>query len=262
MPWRPTGPDRPGSLSPALPRPTMQSAAVRPLNFLLWVSSAMAAHSPQRALSRYSDSMTIPLIDLAGQYASIREEIAEALDALISSQRFILGPEVEALEADLASYVGVRHAIGVASGTDALLLSLKALDADPGSAVVVPSFTFFASAGAVWNAGFRPVFCDVDPDTFNVTPETLEAAWTDRTVAVVVVHLFGQMADMVPIRALAHSRGAFVLEDAAQAIGARSCSGSAGSVGDAGAFSFFPTKNLGGFGDGGLVTTQVSAFAD
>ena len=206
--------------------------------------------------------MTIPLIDLAGQYESIREEIAEALETVISSQRFILGPEVEALEADVASYIGVRHAIGVASGTDALLLPLKALDADPGSAVVVPSFTFFASAGAVWNAGLRPVFCDVDPDTFNATPETLEAAWTDETAAVVVVHLFGQMADIVPIRELAHSRGAFVLEDAAQAIGARSLSGSAGSMGDAGAFSFFPTKNLGGFGDGGLVTTQDDALSD
>ena len=206
--------------------------------------------------------MTIPLLDLTGQYASIQEEIAEALDAVISSQRFILGAEVEAVEAEVGSYIGVRHAIGVASGTDALLLPLKALDAEPGSDVIVPSFTFFASAGAVWNAGFRPVFCDVDPHTFNVTPETLETAWTDRTVAVVVVHLFGQMADMVPVRALAHSRGAFVLEDAAQAIGARSCSGSAGSVGDAGAFSFFPTENLGGFGDGGLVTTQDDAFSD
>ena len=147
--------------------------------------------------------MTIPLIDLAAQYACIREEIAEALDAVISSQRFVLGPEVEALEAEIASYIGVSQAIGVASGTDALLLPLKALDAEPGSAVIVPSFTFFASAGAVWNAGFRPVFCEVDPHTFNVTPETLEAAWTDSTVAVVVVHLFGQMADMVPIRTLA-----------------------------------------------------------
>jgi len=206
--------------------------------------------------------MTVPLIDLTRQYESIREEAQSAMDRVLDSQRFILGPEVQALEEEMAEYVGAAHAIGVASGTDALLLSLQALDADPGSAVIVPSFTFFATAGAAWNAGLRPVFCDVDPDTFNVTAETMDAVWTDDTVAVVPVHLFGQMADIGPIRELAASRDAFVLEDAAQAVGASGPGGTAGSAGDACAFSFFPTKNLGAFGDGGMVTTNADEHAD
>jgi dTDP-4-amino-4,6-dideoxygalactose transaminase len=205
---------------------------------------------------------SIPLLDLQAQYASIRDELDEAVQRVVERQTFVLGPEVEALEEEIAAYVGVRHAIGVASGTDALLLPLKALDAEPGAHVIVPSFTFFATAGAVWNAGFRPVFCDVDPRTFNVTAETLDAAWTDRTVAVIPVHLFGRAAPMREIMELATKRGAFVLEDAAQAIGARGPAGAAGAVGDAGAFSFFPTKNLGGFGDGGLVTTNDPVLAE
>ena len=207
-------------------------------------------------------TMNVPFMDLTSQYESIREEVSAAVDTVIGSQHFILGPEVGALEAEMASYTGAGHAVGVASGTDALLLPLKALAAEPDSDVIVPSFTFFATAGAVWNAGFRPVFCDVDPDSFNLTAEALEAVWTDRTVAVVPVHLFGQMADMSPILELAKSRGAFVLEDAAQAIGAKSEVGAAGTVGDAGAFSFFPTKNLGGFGDGGLITTNDEALGE
>lgn len=192
----------------------------------------------------------------------MKAELDSAVLRVVASQGFILGPEVEALERELAAYLGVKHAIGCASGTDALLLPLKALGAEPGSHVLIPSFTFFATAGAVWNAGFRPVFCDVEPDTFNVSAATLEAAWTPKTVAVIPVHLFGQMAPMAEIRALAADRGAFVLEDTAQAIGARSPEGMAGTVGDAGAYSFFPTKNLGGFGDGGLVTTNDDAHAD
>ncbi len=207
-------------------------------------------------------SPSVPLLDLTAQYRSIRNEVDAAVLAVLESQRFVLGPEVEALEAELADYLGVQHAVGCASGTDALLLALKALDAEPGSDVIVPSFTFFATAGAVWNAGLRPVFCDVDPDTFNVTAASMDAVWTDRTVAVVPVHLFGQMAAMAEIRTLAGLRGASVLEDAAQAIGARSPAGVAGSAGDAAAFSFFPTKNLGAFGDGGLVTTDDQALAE
>src|SRR5690606_14975796 len=157
---------------------------------------------------------------------------------------------------------GGAHAVGVARGTDALLLPLQALGAERGSDVIVPAFTFFATAGAVWNAGLRPVFCDVDPVHFNVTRETLEAAWTERTVAVVPVHLFGRTAPMDDIVALARERGAFVLEDAAQAIGASGPAGAAGAAGDAGAFSFFPTKNLGGFGDGGMVVTNDGALAE
>ncbi len=205
---------------------------------------------------------TIPFFDLTAQYASLQPDLDEAVLRVVRSQRFILGPEVEALEAELAAYLGVKHAIACASGSDALLLSLKALDAPAGSDVIVPAFTFFAGAGTVWNAGHRPVFCDVEPDTFNVSAETLAAAWTERTVAAVGVHLFGQMAPMGPIRELAAKRGAFVLEDCAQAIGARSTAGMAGGVGDAGAFSFFPTKNLGAFGDGGLVTVADDALAE
>jgi dTDP-4-amino-4,6-dideoxygalactose transaminase len=206
--------------------------------------------------------MNVPLLDLAPHYLSLKTELDAAVLRVVESQRFVLGPEVEALEAELAVYLGAKHAIGCASGTDALLLPLKALDAEPGSDVIVPSFTFFATAGAVWNAGFRPVFCDVDPETFNVTAATLDAVWTDRTVAVIPVHLFGQMAPMAEIGAWAEKKGVFVLEDAAQAIGARSADGMAGAVGDAGALSFFPSKNLGGFGDGGLVTTDDDALAD
>jgi dTDP-4-amino-4,6-dideoxygalactose transaminase len=204
----------------------------------------------------------VPLLDLKAQYASLRAELDEALGRVLESQGFVLGPEVDALERELAAYVGVRHAIGVASGTDALLLPLKVLDVEPGSDVLVPSFTFFATAGAVWNAGLRPVFCDVDPRSFNVTAATLEAARTDRTVAVIPVHLFGRTAPMGEIMAWARARGAFVLEDAAQAIGASGPEGPAGAVGNAGAFSFFPTKNLGAFGDGGLVATNDDALAE
>jgi dTDP-4-amino-4,6-dideoxygalactose transaminase len=206
--------------------------------------------------------MTVPLLDLAPQYQSLKADLDAAVLRVVESQRFVLGAEVDAFESELAAYLGVKHAIGCASGTDALLLPLKALDAEPGSDVLVPSFTFFATAGAVWNAGFRPVFCDVHPETFNVTAATLDAAWTDRTVAVIPVHLFGQMAPMAEIRAWAEKKGVFVLEDAAQAIGARSAEGMAGAVGDAGALSFFPSKNLGGFGDGGLVTTDDDDLAD
>ncbi len=206
--------------------------------------------------------MSVPFFDLTEQYRSVSGEVNEALKSVMEGQRFILGPEVKALEEEVAAFVGSTHAVGVASGTDALLLSLKALGAEPGSDVLLPSFTFFATAGAVWNTGLRPVFCDVDPTTFNVTAETLSAAWTDKTAAVIPVHLFGQMAPMREIRDLARDRGAFVLEDCAQAMGADSAMGKAGSVGNAGAFSFFPTKNLGGFGDGGMVTTSDVALAE
>ncbi len=160
-------------------------------------------------------SQQIPLLDLKAQYASIRDELDGAVARVVESQGFVLGPEVEAFEEEIARYVGVRHAVGVASGTDALLLPLEAIDAEPGSEVIVPSFTFFATAGAVWNAGLRPVFCDVDPETYNVSATTLEAVWSERTVAVVPVHLFGRTAPMGEIMELATARGAFVLEDAA-----------------------------------------------
>lgn len=222
----------------------------------------------------------VPLLDLKAQYATIRTEVEEALAEVMGSQAFVLGPVVEGFEAAMAQRVGVPHAVGCASGTDAILLPLRALESEPGHPppeVIVPAFTFFATAGAVWNAGFRPVFCDVDPGTFNVTADTLDAAWTPRTRAVVPVHLFGQMAPMEEILELAGERGAWVVEDAAQAVDAmRNVDGRpwdsalrgsdeearAGSMGDAGAFSFFPTKNLGGFGDGGLVTMGDERLAE
>ena len=221
--------------------------------------------------------MNVPFLDLSQQYESISAALDDAVAAVVRSQRFILGEPVERFETSLAKFLGVEYAVGCASGTDALLLPLRAFWSQSGDEVVIPSFTFFATAGAVWNAGFRPAFCDVDPVTFNVTAETVEAAWTERTRGVVPVHLYGQMAPMADLGAVAGDRGGFVIEDAAQAIGASQCEASegstlagraaaeavmAGATGDAGAFSFFPTKNLGGFGDGGLISTNDSALAE
>ena len=210
--------------------------------------------------------MNVPLLDLQAQYRSIADELDDAVMDVVRSQRFILGEPVERLETQIADRVGVPHAVGCASGTDALLLPLKALDLPPRSEVVVPSFTFFATAGAVWNAGLRPAFADIDPVTFNLTAESIERALTPETRAVVIVHLFGQMADMAPIMAVAEARGLAVIEDAAQSIDAEQEVGgewrAAGSLGTAGAFSFFPTKNLGGFGDGGMMTTGDDDLAD
>jgi dTDP-4-amino-4,6-dideoxygalactose transaminase len=206
--------------------------------------------------------LTVPLLDLTEQYSTISDEVNEAIRGVVASQRFILGPEVEALERAIATLVGASHAIGCASGTDALLLPLLSLEAPPDAEVVLPAFTFFATAGAVWNAGLRPAFCDVDADTYNVRRDLLEAAWSERTRVVVPVHLFGQMAPMAEVAALARERGAFVLEDAAQALGARADSAPVGALGDACALSFFPTKNLGGFGDGGMITTSDPRLAE
>jgi len=210
--------------------------------------------------------MSVPLLDLKAQYATIRAEIESAIGRVVEAQGFVMGPEVEAFEGAMAAYLGVPHAIGVASGTDALLLPLKALDPHPGDEVILPAFTFFATAGAAWNAGFKPVFCDVDPDSFNVTAETLDAAWSPRTRAAIPVHLFGQMAPMPEILEWAASRGVVLLEDAAQAVGARQRDGDgsrmAGAWAPVSAFSFFPTKNLGGFGDGGMVTALDDELAE
>jgi len=210
--------------------------------------------------------MPVPLLDLSKQYASIRAEVDAAIADTVASQQFIMGPGVARLESEVAGRTGARHAIGCASGTDAILLSIKALPLEPGAEVIVPAFTFFATAGAVWNAGFTPVFCDVDPDTFNVTAATLEAALTERTRVIVVVHLYGQMAEMQPILELAERRGLFVIEDAAQSIGARQQFNGgwaeSGTIGDTGCLSFFPTKNLGGFGDGGMILANDDVLAE
>jgi dTDP-4-amino-4,6-dideoxygalactose transaminase len=203
----------------------------------------------------------VPLLDLTEQYATIAQDVTRAVDSVVTSQRFILGPEVEALETELGAWLGAPYAVACASGTDALLLPLLALQAPSEAEVVVPTFTFFATAGAVWNAGLRPVFCDVDPQTFNVDVRSVESALTPSTRALIPVHLFGQLAPMQELKAVADGRGVFLLEDAAQAIGARDATSRAGTAGDAAAFSFFPSKNLGGFGDGGMITTSNEALA-
>ena len=203
----------------------------------------------------------VPLIDLKAQYASLRHEVRAAIDGVLESQRFILGPEVEALEQEIADYCGAGHAIGVSSGTDALLVSLMALDIGRGDEVVTTPFSFFATAGVVARLGARPVFVDIDPRTFNLDPAGLEAAISPRSKAIMPVHLYGQTADMDPILALADEAGVPVVEDAAQAIGADYRGRQAGTMGRLGCFSFFPTKNLGGFGDGGMVTTDDGELA-
>ncbi|MGH7461053.1 MAG: DegT/DnrJ/EryC1/StrS family aminotransferase [Longimicrobiales bacterium] len=210
--------------------------------------------------------MSVPMLDLGLQYAAIQDDLDRAIADVVRSQRFIMGPRVEQLETEIAQLTGARHAIACASGTDAILLSLRALELEPGSEVVVPSFTFFATAGAVWNAGLRPVFADIDPATYNLTAETVERALTPKTRALVVVHLYGQMADLQPLLELAERRNLHLIEDAAQSICARQqivgAWREAGTLGAAGCFSFFPSKNLGGFGDGGLITTQDDRLAE
>ncbi len=209
--------------------------------------------------------MTIPLLDLRAQFETIRDQVVPALMEAVEGQRFIMGEQVGRLEEAVAELVGVPFAIACASGTDALLLSLKALALEPGDEVITTPFTFFATAGAIHNAGGTPVFVDIDPVTFNIEVGGVEAAITERTRAIEPVHLFGQMADVDRIMALAESRDIVVIEDAAQAIGARRrIHGEwrgAGAFGTAGAFSFFPSKNLGGWGDGGMITTSDADLA-
>ncbi len=202
--------------------------------------------------------MPVPLFDTKGPLAPLRAEFDDRIAEVLDRGAFILGAEVAAFEAEFAAYVGARHAIGVANGTDALTLALKALGVGPGDEVVVPSFTFYASAEAIPPTGARPVFCDVDPDTFCVTGDTVRAALTPRTKAVIAVHLFGNVAPIAEIAAL----GVPVVEDAAQAAGSRSPAGRPGALGAISTFSFFPSKNLGAFGDGGAVTTNDDRLAD
>ena len=202
--------------------------------------------------------MPVPLFDTATPLAPLRAELDAAIAAVLDSGRFILGPEVGAFEDDFAAYTGSAHAIGVANGTDALTIALQAMGVGPGDDVVVPSFTFYATAEAVVPTGARPVFCDVDGDTMCMTADTVKAALTPATKAVVVVHLFGNVAPVAAIEAL----GVPVLEDAAQAAGSRSPAGRPGALGTAATFSFFPSKNLGCFGDGGAITTRDDAIAD
>jgi dTDP-4-amino-4,6-dideoxygalactose transaminase len=206
----------------------------------------------------------IPLLDLKAQFLPIREEILAAVAAVFDSQQFILGPDVARLEEEVAEYCGSSFAIGCGSGTDALYLALRALDVGPGDEVLTVPFTFFATAGAIANAGARPVFADIEPGSFNMDPhkacEALKA--NPRIKAVMPVHLYGACADMDPILAAANRGGIPVIEDAAQAIGSEYAGRRAGSMGLAGCFSFFPSKNLGGAGEGGMITTSDAALAE
>jgi dTDP-4-amino-4,6-dideoxygalactose transaminase len=202
-----------------------------------------------------------PFLDLKAQFATVRDEVMTAVTRVMQSQHFILGPEVEALEAEVATYLGAPEAVGCASGSDALLLALIALGVQAGDEVVTSPFTFVATAGSIARVGARPVFVDIDPDTYNIDVQQIERAITPRTRAIMPVHLFGLAADMDPILEFASQQGLHVIEDAAQAIGARYRQKPVGVLGTIGCFSFFPSKNLGGAGDGGLITTNDRAIA-
>ena len=210
--------------------------------------------------------MNVPLLDLVAQYQRIKDDILPAIMAVIERQAFIMGAEVGQLESAVATLSHTKHAVACASGTDALLLPLRALDLRSGDEVITTPFTFFATAGAIHNAGGTPVFVDIDPDTFNIAPDAVEAAITPRTRGIVAVHLFGQMAEMERLAPLAQRRGIALIEDAAQSIGARRrVEGTwrvAGELGTVGTLSFFPSKNLGAFGDGGMMVTQDDALAE
>ena len=212
-------------------------------------------------MSLFHDPVSVPALNLKAQYQSIRDEIEPVVREILESQMFVLGPEVTRLEAEVADYCGAASGIGCASGSDALLLPLLAIDIGPGDEVITTPYTFFATAGSIWRTGAKPVFVDIEPDTFNIDPARIEAAITPRTRAIIPVHLFGQVAEMGPIQEIARRHGLTVLEDAAQAIGSAYHGTRAGTLGDVAAFSFYPSKNLGGFGDGGMVTTNHPQLA-
>lgn len=212
--------------------------------------------------------MKVPLLDLKAQYASIKDEVGGVIDEVCNNQNFILGPQVKELEEAVARYSGTRYGIGVSSGTDALLASLMALDVSYGDKVLTTPYTFFATGGVISRLGARPIFVDIDPITYNIDPVKLRSA-TEREIekdhrpkAIIPVHLYGQCADMDPILKIAKEYEIKVVEDAAQAIGAEYKGRRAGSIGDLGCFSFFPSKNLGGFGDGGMVVTNDQLLAE
>lgn len=202
------------------------------------------------------------MLDLKAEFNVFADEIREAVDGVLTSQQFVGGPAVAALEKTMCERVGVADAVAVSSGTDALLCTMMALGIGAGDEVIVPTFTFFATAGSVWRLGARPVFVDIDPKTFNVDPRSIEAAITPKTKAIVAVHLFGQCAEMDAINSIAVEHGLKVIEDAAQAIGAKYHGRSACALGDVACLSFYPTKNLGGFGEGGMIMSNDRTFID
>jgi dTDP-4-amino-4,6-dideoxygalactose transaminase len=205
--------------------------------------------------------MHVPLLDLTLQYAAIRDDVMAAIARVCDRQQFILGAEVEAFEREVAARLEARHAIGVSSGTDALLAALMAFGIGPGDEVITPTYSFFATAGCVTRVGARPVLIDVDPASLNMTADAFAAAITPRTKALIPVHLYGQAVDMDPVVAIARKQGVAVIEDACQAIGARDNGRLVGTFGDVACYSFFPSKNIGAFGDAGLVTTNNDALA-
>ena len=205
--------------------------------------------------------MEVPLLDLKAQYISIKDEIISAIEEVCESQLLCLGPAVTAFEEQISAYCESKYSIGVSSGSDALLLSLMTIGINPGDEVITSSFTFFATAGAISRLGARPVFVDVDEDSFNINPSEIEAGITEKTKVIIPVHLFGQITQMKPIVDIAQRNGLCIIEDACQSIGASQDGIKAGNFGDFGCFSFYPSKNLGGFGDGGLVTTNSKDLA-
>ena len=204
--------------------------------------------------------MHVPLLDLVSQYRPIKDEILKQINDVLDTQRCIGGPKVEQLEKEIAAACGCQYAVGVSSGTDALLAALMSLNIGPGDEVITTPFTFFATAGSIVRAGAVPVFVDIDPVTYNIDPAQIEAAVTDKTKAIMPVHLFGQVADMEPIMQIAARHSLAVIEDACQAISATYKGQKAGAIGTCGCFSFFPSKNLGGIGDGGMVVTHDEAL--
>jgi len=224
------------------------------------------ACSLQKTEEKRQSSMTetrpVPLLDVPRGNAPHRNEILAAITNVVDSGRFLFGPDVQQLEAECARWSGTDYGVGCASGSDALLLALMALDIEPGDEVICPSFTFFATASAITRLGATPVFIDIDPVTFNMDPAQIESAITSNTKAIIPVHLFGQCADMPAIMDICNARGVVVIEDAAQAIGAGIDGQQAGSWGHVGCISFYPTKNLGGFGDGGMLVTNDADFED
>lgn len=201
------------------------------------------------------------MVNLPAQYADIKDEIEQELNAVLTRCTFILGPNVQAFEQEVAAYLGVKHALGVASGTDALHLALRALAIGPGDEVIAPAFTFIATAEAIRYVGAKPVFVDIDPETFTISPQAIEAAMTDKTAAIMPVHLFGQVADLTVIKAICDRHHLHLIEDCAQSFGASIDGQQTGSLSDAAGYSFFPSKNLGAYGDGGLVVTNSDATA-
>lgn len=225
--------------------------------------------NPRPSLSKSPASLTpgapkmlFPFLDLSAEYATMKAEIRTAVDKVLESQQFIMGPEVKELEAEIAAYIGSRFALGCASGSDALLLVLMALGVDSGDEVITPPFTFVATAGSISRLKAKPVFVDIDPKTYNLDPKLLEAAITGRTKAIMPVHLFGLPAEMAKINEVARAHRLPVIEDAAQSIGARYRDQYVGNIGSSGCFSFFPSKNLGGAGDGGMITTNDPELAE